>query len=320
METEYTNPGSDHLPSLGAQLVAGRENLGISLRDAAEKLQLLPQQVEALEKNQFDYFKADIYVKGHIRSYAKMINKNPDQLITLFENKYSRPEPTLHVANKPQMSQRTIGKPKSQNRMMPIIIGLLALLIVAFILWLALKEELQPAQNNEGDALTPIVVDPVDSNLVDRLVDQNKKQQESAEAVVNVSVDNRSIAEQFSGAVVVNNNQQPAVKPIQQEEPKAQTVQLDKPVQQKENAKGTSLNLTLIDNCWLKVSDSEGKVLAIGMKSAGNQLTLQGKPPYKLILGNATAVNATYQGESVKITPNPRNNSARFSIGEAGDY
>lgn len=332
METEHVNPGSDHLPSLGAQLTAGRENLGLNLREAAEKLQLLPQQVEALEQDRYDYFKADIFVKGHIRSYAKLINKNPDQLVTLFENKYSRPEPVVQVAKKPQMSQRTIGKPKAQNRMLPVVVGLLALLIVGFALWLALKEDVESTKNESNELLNPIVIDPVDSNYVDQLVDQNKKQ-DDAQVTIDLPVDNRSVAEQFSqsGSSVSNSRsntdnasverKDSANEKLVKQELAEQEMVADNSVQPllDQKPKNVQLVLNLNDNCWLKVSDSEGKVLAIGMKSSGDRLNLNGKPPYKLILGDATAVKATYQGKPVSITPNPRNNSARFSIGEAGD-
>lgn len=78
-----------------------------------------------------------------------------------------------------------------------------------------------------------------------------------------------------------------------------------------------ALELIFTQESWVKVVDGSGTVLVMTQKSAGTQLSLQGQPPFSLILGNAPGVTVNYRGESVPVTDlNPQTRAARLVVGQ----
>ena len=57
--------------SIGERLRAGRERSGLSIAAAAEKLHLDTKVIEALEADRFAELGASVYVRGHLRRYAR---------------------------------------------------------------------------------------------------------------------------------------------------------------------------------------------------------------------------------------------------------
>lgn len=78
------------------------------------------------------------------------------------------------------------------------------------------------------------------------------------------------------------------------------------------NARILSLNFT--DDCWIKITDSQGKVLSEGVKKAQQSLVLEGEPPFKVILGVPTAVRAEYLGKAVDLSSFVAGRSARLTV------
>lgn len=60
--------------TLGEELKAIRESQGLTLREAAAKIRIQRQYLEALEGNQYQDLPADVYVKGFIKNYSDFLN------------------------------------------------------------------------------------------------------------------------------------------------------------------------------------------------------------------------------------------------------
>ena len=69
-----------------------------------------------------------------------------------------------------------------------------------------------------------------------------------------------------------------------------------------ENIRLVSANFVFSDECWVKVVDATGEVLAVGTKQAGKVMPLQGSAPLTVTLGAPAAVALTYQGESYDLS------------------
>ena len=77
----------ENLKEIGEKLKATREEMGISLEEAAEDLKLRTNQVEDIENGNMESFK-DIYcLKGFIHDYAKYLGLDCDKIIDEF-NEY----------------------------------------------------------------------------------------------------------------------------------------------------------------------------------------------------------------------------------------
>jgi cytoskeleton protein RodZ len=65
---------------------------------------------------------------------------------------------------------------------------------------------------------------------------------------------------------------------------------------------------------WIEVRDGAGKIIYSGVSGAGSTRTVQGKPPFALVIGNARQVSLEYKGEKVDMTPHVRVSVARFAL------
>lgn len=75
------------MKEIGEKLKVTREEMGISLDEAAEDLKLRPSQLEAIEEGNMDSFKDVFNLKYFIRDYSKYLGLNYEDMIDDF-NEY----------------------------------------------------------------------------------------------------------------------------------------------------------------------------------------------------------------------------------------
>lgn len=66
---------------LGQQLRKAREEKGICLTTIQEVTKIRRHYLEALERGEFDVVPGEVYLKGFIRSYARVVGIDPEPLI-----------------------------------------------------------------------------------------------------------------------------------------------------------------------------------------------------------------------------------------------
>ncbi len=78
-----TKTGVGRLPgaAAGALLGAAREASGLSIDAVAQQLKLAPRQVRALEAGEFSHLPGRTFVRGFIRSYARLVRLDPEQVL-----------------------------------------------------------------------------------------------------------------------------------------------------------------------------------------------------------------------------------------------
>lgn len=79
--------GVCNLKEIGEKLKEARDNIGISIEEAAEDLKVLPSQIEAVEAGEMDKFKDVFSVKYFIRDYAKYLGLSYEEMVDEF-NEY----------------------------------------------------------------------------------------------------------------------------------------------------------------------------------------------------------------------------------------
>ncbi len=75
------------MKDIGLKLKEARENIGISIEEAAEDLKIRPTQIENLEQGNSDAFNDLFYLKYFIRDYAKYLGLDKEDLVDEF-NEY----------------------------------------------------------------------------------------------------------------------------------------------------------------------------------------------------------------------------------------
>jgi cytoskeleton protein RodZ len=80
---------------IGARLRSARERSRLTILQAAEKLHVDPDILEALEAENFAALGAQVYVKGHLRHYAQLVGESTEALFDLYSQGARVPQPDL---------------------------------------------------------------------------------------------------------------------------------------------------------------------------------------------------------------------------------
>lgn len=65
---------------------------------------------------------------------------------------------------------------------------------------------------------------------------------------------------------------------------------------------------------WMEIRDASGQVLLSRMVAAGEAVGLEGQAPFKVKIGNASAVQVSFKGQPVDLAPWVKENVARFTL------
>jgi cytoskeletal protein RodZ len=76
-------------PVIGPELAAARTRLGLSVDDLAERTRIRPHVLESIEVDDFAPCGGDFYARGHLRTLARVLGKDPQPLLTAFEERYA---------------------------------------------------------------------------------------------------------------------------------------------------------------------------------------------------------------------------------------
>jgi cytoskeleton protein RodZ len=68
------------------------------------------------------------------------------------------------------------------------------------------------------------------------------------------------------------------------------------------------------DEAWVEVTDASGRILLAQLNAAHSRTAVEGKPPFDLVVGNASAVHVIYDGNAVDIREATRNEVARLRL------
>jgi cytoskeleton protein RodZ len=76
------------------------------------------------------------------------------------------------------------------------------------------------------------------------------------------------------------------------------------------------IRFTFNDECWVEVKTLGGENLYSDLNRAGRTLMLQGRGPFRILLGYAPGVELEFNGEPVPLARYTRNNVASLVLGE----
>jgi cytoskeletal protein RodZ len=134
-DKESTPPRADGAPALlgiGAPLRAGREYLGLTRPQMAERLHLDTTIIAALEEERFAALGAPVFVRGHLRRYAQALNLDVEDLQRQYEGLQAASS-APDLMNAP----RALAQPDPRRYLWPAVIAA-GLAVLGGILWWAL--------------------------------------------------------------------------------------------------------------------------------------------------------------------------------------
>ncbi len=134
------------MKEIGEKLREARESKGLTLQEISEQTKIRLVYLQAIENGDFDKLPGKVYVKGFIRSYATMVEIDPNEVLQpyreLIEQQVDEEEPDLS-----EVTVIRSNGPKSLGKYL-IIIFILAILIAGFFfaksIWITIKNETIP--------------------------------------------------------------------------------------------------------------------------------------------------------------------------------
>lgn len=319
--TELESPRETEAPGPGAIILYAREQLGISSEDLAAELKITKHKLHLIESNQFEQAGTETFVRGYLRNAARVLQLDIDILLAEYDAFCEVENP--HKDNQaPAETLRAEAKPKS--KLVLIIPAILLLVCGSWYVYQKVGGESEQvksvkAQTTKAPLVEPRLLDNVEpiessanSGQVNGVVAQEPKGAESEKLSGIGEVPTKELVNNSTELA----NEPPLVKTaetsIQAQENTnnsteltSQAGTLETPL---EGAAEPSLSpgekslvFTFSDSCWLQVRDATGKRLYSNTKQAGQELRLQGQPPFRMNFGNVRAVSLTIDGEAVPL-------------------
>jgi cytoskeleton protein RodZ len=82
-----TEPAYD--PVIGPELAAARVRVGLSVDELADRTRIRPHVIESVEVDDFAPCGGDFYARGHLRTLARVLGKDPAPLLAQFDERYA---------------------------------------------------------------------------------------------------------------------------------------------------------------------------------------------------------------------------------------
>jgi len=323
----------------GAMLREARERLGLSVADAAAQTKLAPRQIEALEADDYRQLPEMAFVRGFVRSYARILHLDEQPLLAAL------PEARLSAHVSPTSVEVPFPDARSPQLQNLIWLGaalFLSVIVVAFAVWHYTSPN---APDVSGDAAGGETV-PVDTAIPlpaqMQVIPASAVAETAASSVaptapvahsavaaagaMSAPVATMPVAKQPQPASAVKSAQSvaavkpvpamPAAKPAQTvvapaaKPPVPATKPLApaaKPVAPaavpKAATESTSLRLTFGEESWTEVRDKNGNIVSSQLNPAGSELRLSGQGPFSLVVGRASSARLNYKGKTVDMKP-----------------
>ncbi|WP_447926833.1 RodZ domain-containing protein [Vreelandella sp. EE27] len=294
--------------SPGELLSSQREQLGVPLTDAALALNLRPAVVEGLERDHYDEIPVVTYRRGYLRSYAKYLGMDERVVLEAYQARFGTADAERKV------TPVTTSRPPS--RAGAWLFKLVTLLVIAgligvTVMWWQSRGGSEPpsmgatpSSEEESQFATP------ENDAAADLPDTPVSSPEPSDA--------QNGADEASAEQASVSEPEP-VQPSETAIESAQTIAATQAEGGEEQAQtdARTMALTFNEQSWTEIFDATNQRVFVGLQTPGTTATVEGEPPFRLTIGNATGVELIYLGESVDLGQRAgANNVARFTLGE----
>jgi len=311
----------------GELLRLAREARKISIESVAERLHLAVEIIQALEKAEYTKLPAPTYIRGYLRSYAIYVGIDGDKLVDEYNLIVGDMPPDLVLEAIPSAPQPG-RKPDSTIVILSIVVGVALLVLIG---WLSIDTPdpsdgiTSPQQEQTTDQMEHVLPEQDAQSLVapgmvtsDKVVpppvmpasvpatspDQVAKVSEKDEPAEKLPQKTLPVSQ-------VSAEPEPAAKvetlPVVTVSPPIATLPVAIPGQLR-------LSLAFDGSSWVEVHDASNKRLLMRLARAGSRYNVAGKPPLRVLLGNAPVVRLMVNDRAFSHQPYIRGKVARFDI------
>jgi cytoskeleton protein RodZ len=294
------------ITGVGQELAAAREARGLALADVAQQLKFAPRQLEALEQEQFAALPGATFAKGMVRSYARLLKLDPEPLLQRVAGHFEVPDSNRLAARYHQPVPFSDSARKSTFVYLGLSAGVLVLVGAVAYEW---HQERTAVAKGGGKASVaraaprevkprpaPVAVQPA----VAPAPAAPEKSKSLTAAATTAPTPPAAIAPEKPKVVLA---EKPAEKPV------------EKPVEKPRVSSGPHrLVVRTEGEAWIEIRDSADRTLVSSLNPPGSERVVRGKPPYSLVIGNASTVTVLYDDKPIDLAPHTRQDVARLTI------
>lgn len=299
----------------GSMLAAARKQQNRSVEEIADELNLSVTQIRTIELDQSEGLPEPTYVRGYIRSYAKLLGLDAARVLDNYLN------PNWQKGSRLDEMPRGIGSASESDRsgfFSPAkVVAVLVLLSIVGFLWLTgnldglfgddqtrtvSTQNSQVASSRSAESLQAVTIPAATVNDLATVTNPEQTANEAG------SVDTNSV-EPITGVPETGSipgDPSAVVGDTPASEALAENISPASSVHE--------LTLNFSDTCWVDIRDSDDKRIAFKSYTKGEVLNVSSDIRLNVFLGNAKVVTAIYNGQDYDLSPYREGVFARFSL------
>jgi len=324
MNTEATHDQNAAL-STGVRLRNAREQLGLSQQAVAERLCLKVSTVRDIEEDKAPAELASTFLRGYIRSYAKLVHIPEEELLPMMEK-----QAPVRAAKVAPMQSFSLGKRRKKRDVWLMSFTWLVLFVVIGLTgawWWQNHKAQQEAittmadqssaelNNSAGEGAQSIPLNTDTSATASETPAATANTPDTTTAQTAAPAVNQTAQAPADSAVVSPSQANVETAPATTANNAVQPLPSDPAGVTAAPADPNALVMNFNADCWLEVTDATGKKLFSGLQRKDGTLNLAGQAPYKLKIGAPAAVQIQFQGKPVDLSRFIRTNQvARLTL------
>ncbi len=317
-------------------LQRAREAVGITQREVADALHLPISTIDAIEHGDKTRLPAHVFTRGYVRAYAKLLELDPDPLITAlaFDQGDVESTETASTGTVPISTADILMK----LRQPPVMIGAAVALVALILLFVSLGS----GEDAPGDDL------PAAASISTTAQEAAASEGAAALEAPDMQVDAAAVADEFvaepqavetvgfepdtgpataeAAPAALESSAAALETPAAAQSPidrgsvegaeTAETAASTDPARRLTPDGDDRLTLVFSEDCWVEIKDTAGVQLYGDLGRGGQTLEFVGAGPYRVLLGYAPGVVLLFNEEPIALTPHTRNNVANLVLGQ----
>ena len=121
--------------TLGKALVDARKSAGITIDQLSSKTNIRASLLSEFEKNNFQNAGGDTYARGHLRSIARILGANSEELLVQFDSEHAQEARPIHdqlVENNATFALPEKSKITNKQLITFSVVGIFAIFVISF--------------------------------------------------------------------------------------------------------------------------------------------------------------------------------------------
>ena len=302
IEAETEVDSAEKTQSIGQVLKEARLAQVMSAQDIARQLRLSEKQIAAIEEDDHSKFPNQIFLRGFIRNYAKLVREDTKEFSKLLQETFP-PTSTQPISFSVDGTPFTPDYKQSKGNLIIILIVVLVSSLSIYEVYRSGRDDQKINENIENGTIAETVI-PLETEIEQ----EPEGNQNQLSSVI------KSNGSNFNALTEEVETDQQNGDYLDKEQKVETALEVEnKPVESE--GKGT-LSFMFTGESWVEVEDAEGKKIFSQISPGNTEEIVNGSPPFSLTIGNAASVKLIYNNKPVDLIPytNANGGVARLSL------